>query len=234
MTKTAAKGRFARGRGPGESAGLDIRQIVEAAKSLGAPAPTMQAVADTLQVDRKALNHHVKDRQTLLELIALDAFGGGFSSVDVSGADTWEEACRAYALSFTDGLLAAGGLVEHLWFGDSLMAWFLEPTESLFQHFTKAGFDDESAVRLVTMLSTLCLGHARDVVHASKRAERPRPGALRSVLGAVDRTGFENLERISALGVDTYGRRQLDYAIDVFLDGAAAALERAGGEASAR
>ncbi|GEB95603.1 hypothetical protein [Microbacterium lacticum] len=57
----------------------------------------MQEVANALGVDRKALNHHVTDRESLLELLAIDAFRTRFAEADVDLGDTWQDACRTYA-----------------------------------------------------------------------------------------------------------------------------------------
>lgn len=65
-------------RSRGVRAGLDRRQIIDAARTLDPGAVTMQAVADVLGVDRKAVNHHVSDRETLLGLVAVDAFSEHF------------------------------------------------------------------------------------------------------------------------------------------------------------
>lgn len=218
---TAASSR-PRARGRGESAGLDLRQILDAARTLDPDALTMQAVADVLNVNRKALNHHVKDRATLLGIVALDAFSAGFSSAEVSAAEDWRSACRIYAVSFTEAVAGAGDLAAHLWFGDALTSWFLDPTEALFAKFDAAGFSGELTTRLVALLSSMCLAHARDVTQAAHTTGRPRANALRTALDGVDVNDYENLARISALGVDTYDRAQLELTIDVFLTGAEA------------
>ena len=71
-------------RKPGKRAGLDLQKIVEAARLIDASELSMQSLADSLSVDRKALNYHVKDKQTLLGLVAMDTFSARFSGTDVS------------------------------------------------------------------------------------------------------------------------------------------------------
>jgi hypothetical protein len=46
---------------------------------------------------------------------------------------------------------------------------------------------------------------------------------------AVHGPGINNLVRVAGLGVDTYGLRQQDFSIGIFLDGARAALQRGNG-----
>ncbi|MET4898311.1 hypothetical protein RN629_14315 [Sphingomonadaceae bacterium jetA1] len=207
----------------GKRAGLDLHQIVEAARSLDANMLSMQSLADFLNVDRKALNYHVKDRQTLLNLVAKDMFSCRFSSNGIAKSKNWQDACRLYAMDLVDGLTALDGLAEH--FNESLASWGLEPTEALFGWLGKAGFKDDVAVRLVAMLVTLCMGFARDAIQVKNSADRPRPRTLRAALANVDVSKFENLARIADLEVDTYNRKQMEFNLEIFLLGANAILQ---------
>ncbi len=214
-----------RRRGRGHSAGIDLDQILEAAKSLPRESLSMQSVASVLGVDRKALYNHVSDRDSLLALVALDAFAAQFAAGDIARTSTWQDACTAYAHSFVRGIVAAGDLADHLWFDEALTSWFLEPTELLFSRLTDAGFHDELSIRAVTMLSTICLGHARDITRASASGDRPRHRSLVRALAPRDAARYPNLVRISERGDNTYGTQQLDFTLRVFHDGVAAELD---------
>ena len=213
-------------RARGERAGLDLDQIVETAKSFEVEKLTMQSLARAMNVDRKALNYYVKDREALLTILAHKAFADEFSPEAILAAADWREASRIYARSFVERAVSLGKLSEHLWFGEPLTTWSLDATESLFACFHDAGFTDEASTRLVTMLSTVCLGHARDVIQATGAVEKPRPQALRAALQRLDPEKFANLLRILDHGYDTYGDEQLDFSIDVFLGGAEAVLKQ--------
>ena len=212
-------------RSRGQRAGLDLDQIVEAAQAFEVDQLTIQSLAKAMNVDRKALNYYVKDREALLAILAHKAFADGFCADTVSSAGDWRNASRIYAQRFVEGAVSLGKLSEHLWFNEPLTAWSLEATESLFARFFEAGFTDEAATRLVTMLSTLCLGHARDVIQATNSMEKPRPKALRAALERLDAEKFANLLRILDHGYDTYGDEQIEFSIDVFLIGAQAVLD---------
>jgi TetR/AcrR family transcriptional regulator, tetracycline repressor protein len=211
-------------RGVGKRAGLDLARVVAAARSLDPGEVTMQAVADKLGVDRKALNHHVSDRENLLALVALDAFSTSFSTVQIGDDTPWQDACRAYAMGITDGVIAAGALAGHLSLGNLVLTRVLETLETVLQKLTAAGFDDETALRCVSLLSNICMGYARDTVLASSTGERPRPRLLRDALTERDPDSFETLTRIAAAGSDTYDKKQLELSIDVFLRGTEALL----------
>ena len=140
-------------RSRGQRAGLDLDQIVETAQNFEVEDLTMQSLAKAMQVDRKALNYYVKDREALLTILAHKAFADEFSPDAIRAAEDWRDASRIYASSFLERALSLGKLSEHLWFDEPLTTWSLEANESLFARFFEAGFTDEAATRLVTMLS---------------------------------------------------------------------------------
>ncbi|WP_405674999.1 hypothetical protein [Streptomyces canus] len=187
----------------------------------------MQAVADKLGVDRKAVNHHVSDRESLLRLVALDAFSQGSSAVDIPVDASWQEACRIYAVAFADSVIATDALAEHLMPDGSLYAQFAEPAEAIAKKLTEAGLDDETTVRSLALLTNICWAYARDALFVSRGGERIRPRLTREAIEGRGQHVFENLARIVERGVDTYDRRQLDLSIEVFLHGTEALLMHA-------
>lgn len=224
MAARSDAGRKPTRRAIGVRAGLNLPRIIEAARSLDPDALTMQALADRLGVDRKALNHHVSDRETLLGLVALDAFSTTFSAVSIAGHAQWQDACRVYAKGFTDSVLATGVLADRVRLSDAHVTKVLEPTEAVLAKMVAAGFDDESAMRALSLLTNICLAYARDLVLADRSGVVPRPAILRGALDQRDRTEFPTLARIAELTVTTYDERQLDLSIEVFIAGAEAQL----------
>ncbi|MFJ2812618.1 TetR/AcrR family transcriptional regulator C-terminal domain-containing protein [Streptomyces sp. NPDC087294] len=213
-------------RGRGRRAGLDLARIMEAARSLDTGTLTMQAVADRLGVDRKAVNHHVSDRESLLRLLAIDTFSKGSPGVEIPATASWQEACRRYADAFTDRLIAADALAEHLMPDDSLYAPFIEPADAVAQRMTEAGFDDEGAVRCLALLTNLCWAYARDALSVSPHGEGLRPRLTRALVEGRDPGTCANLTRLVERGVDTYDRDQFALSIEIFLRGAEATLLR--------
>lgn len=214
------------GRRPvGRRAGLDLRRIIDAARSLGTETLTVQAVADKLGVDRKAVRHHATDRETLLKLMALDAFSENSSDIDIPADCSWQEACRVYALGFADNVIAMDALAEHLRLDHALLAKLGVPTEAVAKKLTEAGFDDESALRVLALLTNVCMAYAQDVVFVSRSGERPRRLMAREALSGHERE-FENFARMVALSIDTYDRKQLEMSVEIFLSGIEAVLLR--------
>jgi TetR/AcrR family tetracycline transcriptional repressor len=211
-------------RAIGVRAGLSLERIIEAARSLDPDTLTMQVLANELGVDRKALNYHVSDRDTLLELVAVDAFTASFSGVHISEHLRWQEACHAYACGFTESVLATGLLADRIRLSDPLVTEVLQPTEAVLKKMVDDGFGDELAVRSLALLTNICTAFARDTVLASRSEVSPRSQLLRKSLEVRDSRDFENLARIAAMSTNTYDEAQLEFSIEVFIRGTEAML----------
>ncbi|MAM09465.1 MAG: TetR family transcriptional regulator [Rhizobiaceae bacterium] len=145
----------------------------------------------------------------------------------VNEAADWKEACRIYARDLADCATGLAELVDYLWFGDLMSDLPLEPVETMFKHLNAAGFTDEQSIRLMTVLSTLCLGHARDLAQAHKEVARTRSQLLKTALGAQADRSFPSLERIASRNVDTYNAEQLSFSIELIIAGAEETLRQA-------
>ncbi|WP_188399003.1 TetR/AcrR family transcriptional regulator C-terminal domain-containing protein [Microbacterium aerolatum] len=211
-------------RAIGVHAGLTLDRIIAAARSMTPDELSMQALARRLGVDRKAINHHVSDRDTLLGMVAMDAFATSFSAVEIAHQADWEEACRTYAFGFTDSAIATGVLADRIRLTDPYVTQILEPTEAVLQKMVEAGFDDESAMRTLSLLTNICLAYARDVVIELRSGVTPRTEILRGALEQRDAAKFPTLARIAELTVTTYDRRQLEMSVELFIAGARDAL----------
>lgn len=209
-------------RARGVRAGLDSEQIVAAARTLDPGSVTMQAVAEVLGVDRKAVNHHVSDRETLLGLVAMDAFAESFS-VQLTAPSSWQEACRTYAIGFTGAVIAIGPLAGHLDLKNPFVTTMLEASEAIVRKLIEAGADDETALRSLVLLTNICLSHARDVAAIATSEALPRPELLRQAMSE-HTPEIPTLARIAGYKVDTYDTTQLELSIDVFIRGVDARL----------
>jgi TetR/AcrR family tetracycline transcriptional repressor len=213
----------------GKHAGLERSQILDVARSLDPSTLTMKAVADRLGVDRKALHYYVKDRDTLLGLVAEDIFSASFSPTQITAHSRWQDACRDYAHGVARSAIAVGALSDHLRLDKLLITTMLETTEVVLGKLVAAGFDDETAVRSLALLTNICVAYARDIEASSRGAQHPRLDLLQGALKANPSRTFENLARIAASATDTYDHRQLDHSIDVFLRGTESLLPPAAG-----
>ena len=217
-------------RGAGEKAGIDVHTIVASARTLSPDAMTMQAVAQLLGVDRSALNHHVKGRPQLLQLVAQAAFADGFADVVFRDDEDWRSASRMYAWAYAQALGAAGPLVRRLTdVGQETR--FLRATEALLGRLVAGGFNDEASVRFLVALGYAARGWMRDRIETTEGLEMRRPEQTQTALGARGHDAFPHLDRVSRNPFDTYGVSQLNHVLDLLIKGADAEL--ASGAASA-
>jgi hypothetical protein len=182
----------------------------------------MQAVADDLGVDRKAINHHVSDRETLLWLTALSALAERVEGFRLSPEADWRAGCRAYAHALADGMVAAAEFAGYVRIDQSLVARVADQTERLAALLEEAGFTIEDCVRILAQIGSFCAAYAQDVIFNRLQGRRPRFDALRASLAEdADFEQHPRLARIVGAGIDTYDRRQLDLTIDTFVEGTA-------------
>lgn len=211
MSNDSAQGQQARVRG-GLAVGLDRDLIVRAAREIPSAQLSMQAVADRLGVDRKALNYHVKGRDGLLELVASDVFQTYFSRVRIP-RDDWRAACESFALGMAEALSETGELINYF----IVDAVSLQAVEDVLETFEAAGFEDETAKRGLIHLTTLAMGAARDRVLTSRFGEHPQDKEIRRALTEASHSGAFPLLVGPALRV--HDESQLKASVEIFILG---------------
>ncbi|BDV31452.1 hypothetical protein [Microbacterium terricola] len=209
-------------RGRGSSAGLDRDQIIRAARGLDPAALTMQAIATELGVDRKALNYHVTDRESLLEMLAIDAFQQRFAAIELDLGETWQQASRAYAGALCRSILETGEWVPYFRFTSPRDLAVVGPAEVVAARMLAAGFDAITVSRGMHLLFSICTGYARDAITAAHEGGvHPQIEELRTALASADGE-YGAIRGLVDARVDNYGDAQFDFDVDAFV----AAMER--------
>jgi len=214
-------------RGRGKRAGLNLAQIIGAARARAPEAVTMQAIADELGVDRKALNYYVADRESLMNLVAMDVFSVSFASLYIAPESTWQEACRTYGRGLAKSVIETGVLTEHFRLSNSLAKEFLPPAEAVLGKLISAGLSAEVAARVLAMLCTICLGYASDTIAAASTNENSLAFRLQQACKNEQGQPLKYLESITTSAVRTYNPEQLELSIDIFMRGTDALLQDA-------
>lgn len=202
-------------RGRGARAGLDRDRILEAARGLDPRTLTMQSVADALGVDRKALNYHVRDRESLLEMLAIDALAAHSSAIEVDPDADWRAACRAWATGLRDSIVATGALVFEIRFSTQRDLAAVGPAEAVLEKLLEAGFELETAARGMHLLSTLAIGFGRDLAMSAAEGGHPQIAELRRALAGTSE-GLEALRALVGAGIDTYDDTQFEFDLAAF------------------
>lgn len=205
-------------RGRGSRAGLDRVRIVAAARDMDPETLTMQSLAETLGVDRKALNHHVTDRRNLFELVALDVFGRRFGEAEVALGETWQDACRAYGRALAQSLIDIGPWTQHIHFTSQRELAVVGPAETVAERLLGAGFDPATVSRAMHLLATIAAGFARDALIGRRAEGHPDIEELRRALDSTS-DDYAGLRVLMAERVDNFGDAQLTFDIDTFIAG---------------
>ncbi|MEQ6898217.1 TetR/AcrR family transcriptional regulator C-terminal domain-containing protein [Microbacterium sp. KR10-403] len=211
-------------RGRGVSVGLDRDRIVAAARTLDPDTLTVQAVADALGVDRKAVTYHVSGRDGLLELLADDAFTARFEVVEIPVGTDWQTGLRLIASSMRDILLGSGAIVSHIRFDPSTRAAALHPAEIVLGTLVAAGFDETVAVRAIALVTDVAMAHARGVLLNARAGGHPQRAELHEALSTMDAAASPHLRRIDDAGFSTFDEEQFAFDLDVIIRGLEARL----------
>lgn len=186
----------------------------------------MQAVADVLGVDPKALNYHVGDRDALRELVAVDAFAVELSRMEISAGADWRDVLRDYATALRDAHVALGVLATYFRLPASSLG-ALEPVEQVLQALVDAGFAVNDAGHILRLVSEL--GHAagREAVFLSQSREHPYVSEVATALTSAAAQDFPVLRQVVAVrGTDADDGQQLDFSLDAMFAGLQAKRRR--------
>ncbi|WP_109524075.1 MULTISPECIES: TetR family transcriptional regulator [Nocardia] len=196
---------------------LSLERIASAARKVAPEALTMQAVADELGVDPKALNYHVGDREGLRELVALDIFETELARVALPVDREWREVVRSYAVALRDAVVQVGVLASSVRLSGARGLGTLAPVERVLEALVGAGFDIHDArIALTLITETSFSSGMHAVLLAQHRVHPDVPGVL-SALETVDERELPVLREVIA--DQEADDDQLDFKMTVILDG---------------
>ena len=228
MTTQTETGVGSKGRKRGGPLRINQAMIVDVARRLDPQTLTMQAVADQLGVDRKALNYHVTDRDGLLRLVAAgnfeatfaEGFGAHFEAAGITPDADWKTTIQTWAVCVRDGMVATGVVSNYFRLDDNLAVF--EPAELVLQQMLRAGFDLDTAGRGLAFVTHFAMAVARDIIMERQFGEHPQAPEVRRLLeDAGDEGGYDAFRALAALeinGPQDIGH-QFDFELDVFISG---------------
>ncbi|MEV0355018.1 TetR/AcrR family transcriptional regulator C-terminal domain-containing protein [Nocardia sp. NPDC050697] len=212
-------------RRPGRPAKLSRERIVAAARELPLESLTMQAVADVLGVDRKALNYYVSDRAGLLQLLALDAFETELAGLRFGPDTGWPELLRLTAAAIRTALIRVGGLVSAIDFGGVRGSAALDTVERILTLLLAAGFTPQEAGRTLTLIAEIARAAAGEAMETRGGPPEPQAHNVVHVLAGEPSGQFPALRRIAAERDAVRDRGvQFEFDLDILLAGLAARL----------
>ena len=200
----------------GRPARINRQMIVDAARSLDREGLTLQAVADRLGVDRKALSYHVAGRQQLIDLVATQTIGEELQGLELPEA--WDAAIRSWAEATRRAMLREGSMalvIDHL-----PGAGILTSIDALLQRLLDAGFDEITAGRAIYCLTGIVFAGARDTLLVERRGEHPTMAEVAHILQDLPDDELPHLRRVPLAGDPLRGAEdQARFDIDLVVAG---------------
>ncbi|MCX4095499.1 TetR/AcrR family transcriptional regulator C-terminal domain-containing protein [Nocardia sp. alder85J] len=185
-------------RGRGRPSKINRDLIVAAARTLAPEKLTMQAVADALGVDRKALNYYVSDRDGLLELVALDAFESEFRRVDLPAHADWRQVLRSCATAMKEAFTRVGVLISYVRFDGVTDTTVLAVIERILESLVTAGLGVDDAGRAITLVSGVAHSAARETTAVAAGRTDPQAENVAHALETGPPQRFPLLRRLAA------------------------------------
>jgi AcrR family transcriptional regulator len=200
--------------------------IVDAARAVDRDGLTLQAVADRLGVDRKAISYYVSGRQELVDLVAAQTIGEELGGLELP--EDWQEAIRAWAAATRAVMLREGSMaltIDHLPGGG-----ILGSLDTLLQRLIAAGFDEGTAGRALYCLTGTVFAGARDTLLVERHGEHPTLAEVARVLGDLPAERLPHLRRLSFADDPRKGaEEQARFDIDLVVAGLQHHLDRGPG-----
>ena len=209
------------GRTRGRPPRISREQIVAAARSLAASDLTMQAVADALEVSRKALHYYVGDRAGLLTLMVLDQFERELAGVELP-TDDWQATLRAYAVAYRDGLIRVG-ISDHATDFTQLRGLStsaaLALADRVLEALLAAGLDPDSARHGLTAASNIAQSAAQTVVAQTASGVHRHRAETTEALAREPQDTYPALRRVlaSAQPSERDAETQFEFELDVVI-----------------
>jgi TetR/AcrR family transcriptional regulator, tetracycline repressor protein len=205
-------------RGPGRPPRISREQIVAAARSVPREKLSMQAIADALGVDRKAVNYYVGDKEGLLNLVVADLFESELANVDLPNAD-WQTVLRAWAHAFRDGVVQVGIPGTYVQLHGMAGTTAMKLTERVLGSLFDAGFNEILARRGLTVISNVAMTRAHIDLLKARHGIYPQEAELTDVLAQTSLEQFPKIRRILASLENETADDEFKFEIDVAIAG---------------
>jgi AcrR family transcriptional regulator len=213
-------------RGRGRPRRIGRAEIVAAARACAPAEVTMQAVADRLGVDRKAIHYHVRDRDRLLELVAADVFLEEIRARDLPPGLDWPATVRAYTAAIRGAVVATGSLAANLLVTNvGPSAYGL--AEQLLQALAGAGLGPADAGRALTLLSAIAYTAAQEELAILDPPLHAATATVGRHLAHAAPDAYPALRQlVAARSSQHFDEEQFAFDVDVVIGGLRARLDR--------
>jgi TetR/AcrR family transcriptional regulator, tetracycline repressor protein len=182
----------------------------------------MQAVADSLGVDRSTIHYHFADRDELFSVVASATLGAELAKYRPPESGDWRDWVIGYSRSVYSALVRHGEIVLFVRLPLGSDAKALAPVEGVISAMLGAGFDESTVVHAIAYISEVIHATAQNQILVS-RATHPQGLELVRFLGEQPPDSAPGLRRL--VEIDPLGHEDhFEFALKVLVDGLAAQL----------
>lgn len=180
----------------------------------------MQAVAARLNVDPKAINYYVGDRDGLLALIAFDIFTDELGNASLPDSSDWQDVLRNYAMALRQAAAQLGPLAHSIRLRDAAGQSGLALVESVLAAVISAGFDAGAARRILVAISDIAFADVLDADLVARHHTHPQvPDLLQAIEGAGNESLPHLREVITHAQQHPHDDSQFGFHLEAFLAG---------------
>lgn len=221
MTESSATDTAPR-RGRGRPPRINRDSIIEAARAISPGELSMQAVADSLGVDRSTIHYHFADRDELFSVVASATLGAELAKYTPPDSDDWRDWVTGYARSVYSALVRHGAIVLFVKLPLGSDGKALAPVEGVIRAMLNAGFDESTVVHAIAYISEVVHVAAQNQILVSQ-GTHPQGVELIRFLGEQPADAVPGLRRLVV--IDPLGHEDhFEFALRVLVDGLAAQL----------
>jgi AcrR family transcriptional regulator len=214
-------------RGPGRPAILSRDKIIAAARDIGYENLTMEAVANRLGVGRRAIGYHVRDREELVSLLAMDVYRSLVERVELPENATWQEVLRIHAKSLYLCLVQMGPLGAYVQFpGGEVTTGGLDIAETTLRGLTVAGFNETESLQIFATVVRYAASMAAERQLTEKQGgDHPQLTQVTELLSALPEDQLSTM-RAAIKGSPPAHDAGVDFGVDLIIDGVEARLAK--------
>jgi AcrR family transcriptional regulator len=184
----------------------------------------MEALAKKLGVGRRTLSYHVRDREELVTLMAMDVYASLIEQTRFPEGATWQEMLRIQAKSLYFCLTKMGPLAAYVKFPGDVTPGVLGVAETTLEALADAGFDESESLLVLVLLVRFAASTAVERQLADSLGSHPQLVQLVQLLADSPQDELPALRAAIAASVPQEPDADIDFGLDVLMAGLEARL----------
>lgn len=180
----------------------------------------MQAVADALAVDRKALHRYVGDRDGLVELVVADLFEAQLGHIELPPDADWQATLQLYGRALREGVARLGHVATQSQLRGGIESKMLPWAERVLQSLVRGGFAVEEAACTLQLVASIAISVGHQTMLTSDDKLHPHHPEVARALQGLQPSDYPVLPQVlAAREVETSVERDFEFNMRVIIAG---------------